>query len=110
MNEHPPPTSIAGCPRFKEQLLRSITMKHRLHLEFLTRYHPRVFVSIFGEPHLAGHYFWRFTDPSHPDYCKHPQANQALFEVYAALDRSEGSKLPSLLLSMLIPHKTGNYR
>ena len=90
LNEHSPPTSLAGCLRLKEQLLRGIDMKHRLHLKLLARHHPRVFVSVFGETHLAGHSFWRFTDPYHPDYVKYPQANHALFDVYAALDRAVG--------------------
>ena len=90
LNEHAPPTTIDGYLRLKQQLLQGVDMKHRLHLEFLRRYHPRVFVSVFGESHVAGHYFWRFTDPYHPDHHKHPQANYALFDVYAALDRAVG--------------------
>jgi predicted AlkP superfamily phosphohydrolase/phosphomutase len=90
LHDHVPPAGIAACLRLKKRLVRGVGMKHRLHLECLTRYRPRVFVSVFGESHPAGHYFWRFTDESHPDYCRHAEANAALLDVYAALDRAVG--------------------
>jgi predicted AlkP superfamily phosphohydrolase/phosphomutase len=76
--------------RLNDHLLRGVSMKHRLHVSFIERYQPRVFVSVFGEPHLAGHYFWRFFDEKHPAYCWHPQASQALLQVYTAVDRAVG--------------------
>jgi predicted AlkP superfamily phosphohydrolase/phosphomutase len=90
LHDHVPPATTAACLRFKDRLLRGVAMKHRLNLECLTRYQPRVFVSVFGESHLAGHYFWRFTDDSHPDYCRHTEANAALLDVYVALDHAVG--------------------
>jgi predicted AlkP superfamily phosphohydrolase/phosphomutase len=84
------PASIAGCLRLKDRLLRGVAMKHRLHVALLERHRPRVFVSVFGEPHLAGHNFWRFDDEKHPPYHPHPQASQALLHVYAAVDRAVG--------------------
>ena len=90
LRDHIPPASIAGCLRLKKRLVRGVAMKHRLHMEYLSRYRPRVFVSVFGESHLAGHYFWRFTDDRHPEHCRHAEANTALLDVYAAVDRAVG--------------------
>jgi predicted AlkP superfamily phosphohydrolase/phosphomutase len=90
LQERRPPTSIAGCLRLNDHLLRGVSMKHRLHVSFIERYQPRVFVSVFGEPHLAGHYFWRFFDEKHPNYCQHPQASRALLQIYTAIDQAVG--------------------
>ena len=85
-----PPHDAAACLRLKERLIRGVFMKHQLHEAFLERYQPRVLVSVFGETHPAGHHFWRFLEPTHPDYCWHPEASQALLEVYIAVDRAVG--------------------
>jgi predicted AlkP superfamily phosphohydrolase/phosphomutase len=90
LKERRPPTSVAACLQLKNDLVRGVTMKHRLHTSFLERYQPRIFISVFGEPHIAGHYFWRFMDEKYPDYYEHPEASRALLQVYAAVDRAVG--------------------
>src|SRR5262249_28283175 len=42
----------------------------------------------FGEIHKAGHFFWKFQDPAHPEYPgpHHPLAT-AYDEIYRVLDR-----------------------
>jgi predicted AlkP superfamily phosphohydrolase/phosphomutase len=42
----------------------------------------------FGEGHKAGHFFWKFFDPGHPDFdAADPYLAGALLAVYQALDR-----------------------
>lgn len=42
----------------------------------------------FGEGHKAGHFFWKFFDPGHPDFdASDPYLAGALLAIYRALDR-----------------------
>lgn len=84
------PHDAVSCLRLKDRLLRGIAMKHQMHKEFIEAHQPRVLVSVFGETHPAGHHFWRFWDQHHPDYDWHPEASQALFDIYAAIDQAIG--------------------
>jgi predicted AlkP superfamily phosphohydrolase/phosphomutase len=54
----------------------------------LKKYEPRLFFSVFGETHAAGHAFWRFQDPDQPGYVRNGDMESALLETYQAVDRA----------------------
>jgi predicted AlkP superfamily phosphohydrolase/phosphomutase len=80
----------------KNQLLEGVKIKQRLNSALMTRYKPRLFFSVFGETHAAGHAFWRFQDPTHPGHVPHSDLESALLEVYQAIDCAIASFLDEL--------------
>jgi predicted AlkP superfamily phosphohydrolase/phosphomutase len=81
----------------KHKLLRGIEVKRRFAVDLLRRReHDFVFYN-FAELHKAGHFFWKFHDRGHPDFCTaEPELQQALRDVYADMDRAIGSVLEQL--------------
>ncbi len=70
----------------KQQILDGVRMKHRLNLSLLQQYRPRLFFSVFGETHAAGHAFWRFQDPRHALYVHGDSNENSLRDTYQAID------------------------
>jgi predicted AlkP superfamily phosphohydrolase/phosphomutase len=70
----------------KAQILEGVRMKRRLNLSLIEQYRPRLFVSVFGETHAAGHAFWRFQDPRHPLYVHGGDHENSLRDTYQAVD------------------------
>ena len=70
----------------KDQMLDGVRMKHRLNLSLMQRYRPRLFFSVFGETHAAGHAFWRFQDPRHPLFVQGDNNENFLRDIYQAID------------------------
>jgi len=89
---HTPPRTLRQYKRFAVRLVRGIDMKHRLNMGLLADGPWRLFVSVFGEPHACGHYYWRHHDPSHPEHdpglARH--VGTALRDVYVAVDAAVG--------------------
>ncbi len=77
-------------------LVEGVRMKHRLNLGLLGRVRPRLFFSVFGETHAAGHAFWRFQDPRHPRFEREGAFATALRDVYQAIDLALGELLDAL--------------
>jgi predicted AlkP superfamily phosphohydrolase/phosphomutase len=72
--------------RIKNEVLEGVRIKRRLNCALLSSYKPRLFFSVFGETHAAGHAFWRFQDPMHPGYVPNGDLGSALLETYQAID------------------------
>lgn len=72
----------------KTEVLQGIRVKQCLNAALLHRYTPRLFFSVFGETHAAGHAFWRFQDSNHPNYMPDGNLESALLETYQAIDRA----------------------
>ena len=73
----------------RRQLALACTLKGRLIKELMrTQDDWSMLFAGFGELHKAGHFFWQYQDPSHPNYAgaDHPLAS-ALVELYQQLDR-----------------------
>jgi len=84
------PRNASDCLRYKKLLIQGVKMKHRLNMGLLEKYQPRILVSVFGETHPAGHYFWRFQDSNYPEYEPNEQMQSALRDVYGAVDEALG--------------------
>lgn len=71
-----------------DQILNTIETKAQTAKYLLKREAWDVFMVLFGESDLVGHYFWRFTDPKSPLYCPSSgtRVANAIYEVYAKLD------------------------
>ncbi|MDA0207376.1 MAG: alkaline phosphatase family protein [Acidobacteria bacterium] len=77
-----------------EELLADLTAgarrKTKIALDLLRRESWDLFSVTYSEHHCAGHQFWHFHDPDHPQY--DPQAPEALREairsIYAEVDRA----------------------
>jgi predicted AlkP superfamily phosphohydrolase/phosphomutase len=83
------PESAASYKTLFSELLAGIAKKSRLNQELLTTQHPDLFISVFGETHAAGHYFWRFHDA--PALQENPLPGQdPLLAVYQAVDNALG--------------------
>jgi predicted AlkP superfamily phosphohydrolase/phosphomutase len=92
MPRHKPPTGRGSYRRLLRAFVRGVRMKHRLNMGLLDRESWRFFMSVFGEAHPTGHYYWRHFDESHPRH--DPRLAQefgtALRQVYAEMDRAVG--------------------
>jgi predicted AlkP superfamily phosphohydrolase/phosphomutase len=80
----------------KKQVIDGVGIKQLLNESWVSKYKPRLFFSVFGEPHAAGHAFWRFQDSRHPRYVPQGELASAMLETYQALDRAIGSFLEQL--------------
>lgn len=82
-------TSPEGLRRLAAKLERGIEMKARLARDLLADAHWDFMFVGFGEAHKAGHFFWEFHDPAHPDHDRGDGVlRQALRRNYACLDRA----------------------
>ena len=73
------------------KLEATIEMKSKLAKELLEREDLDHICIVFGEAHKAGHFFWKYMDPSHPDHVAvEPYLRDGLLETYQLLDRQLG--------------------
>lgn len=71
-------------------LLDGVRQKNAMGMQLIEKYDPRLFVSVFGEAHAAGHHFWALMD-GQAGRSDDPQLRQALQQVYIALDEAVGA-------------------
>lgn len=83
-------------PILRALIIEGVRQKLELNLHLLKNYQPRLFFSVFGECHAAGHAFWRFHDPGHPGYQRGTALTTALLDVYQALDKAIAEMLSAL--------------
>jgi predicted AlkP superfamily phosphohydrolase/phosphomutase len=71
-------------------LLAGAAAKRRLSVQILSEGRWDLFLSIFGEPHSAGHQSWHVHDPSHPrhDPALRERIGDPLIQVYKEMDRA----------------------
>jgi predicted AlkP superfamily phosphohydrolase/phosphomutase len=60
------PYDAADLQRVYQGMLTGISRRSRICQDLLARERWDLFVTVFGEPHVVGHYFWHISDPSHP--------------------------------------------
>jgi predicted AlkP superfamily phosphohydrolase/phosphomutase len=82
----------AALADLRERLLRRVRIKLHMTTHVLDSERWDLLVSVFDEPHCAGHRFWHLHDPSHalfdPELAK--ELGGTLKEVYVAVDRAAG--------------------
>ena len=100
---------------FYERLTSGAKQKGLLSEHFLVQQDWDLFLTVFGEPHCAGHHLWHIIDMHHPDY--KPEIGNVLGnvirDIYSTIDSSI-SKLvnaaPDSTFIIISPHGMGpNY-
>jgi predicted dehydrogenase/predicted AlkP superfamily phosphohydrolase/phosphomutase len=84
---------LADLAGFRERLLAAAVRKTKVVRWLMEREDWDFFLTVFGESHPAGHYFWHLHDPS---YLAHRldeagRVQHALRDVYVALDEAVGN-------------------
>ena len=81
-----PRKRTADFRRFTERLVAGARQKARLSAHLLARERWDLAVTVFGEPHCAGHHLWHLHDSSHPEHDVAQALGDPLREVYEAVD------------------------
>ena len=84
--------------RFRDDLVRGVAMRSRLHAKLLDRDDWDLFFTVYGESHCIGHQAWHIHDREH---VRHDPAQAAavgdpVLDVYRAIDASVGELLEIL--------------
>ncbi len=107
--------SVNQYENFYKKLISGANQKGLLSEYLLTKEDWDFFLTVFGEPHCAGHHLWHLIDTHHADF--NPEVNKVLGNVvlgiYSAID-SAISKLvnaaPEAIFIIISPHGMGpNY-
>lgn len=70
-----------------EGLQTGIARRARICRELLQRERWDLFLTYFGEPHSAGHFFWHLSESDHPLHAPGPSDANPLLEVFQAMDK-----------------------
>ncbi len=60
--------NLESLKRLHRGMLEGIRQRTEISLDLLSRERFDLFLTVYGEPHVVGHYFWHFGDPDHPLY------------------------------------------
>lgn len=79
--------SLDGHRELRHKLEKTLKMKTALAKELLERDDLDHICVVFGEAHKAGHFFWKYMDPSHPDHMVvEPFLRDGIRDIYQLLD------------------------
>jgi predicted AlkP superfamily phosphohydrolase/phosphomutase len=79
--------SPASHLRLSAKLEEAVRVKTTLIRQLLERPDLDLIFAVYGEPHKAGHFFWKYMDPSHPDHVETEAALEgALLRLYRLID------------------------
>jgi predicted AlkP superfamily phosphohydrolase/phosphomutase len=70
-----------------ENLMVGVRQKSALIRDVLNRPDLDFMFAVYGEPHKAGHFLWKYMDEAHPDHIPTPDLNNALRKIYQLIDR-----------------------
>jgi predicted AlkP superfamily phosphohydrolase/phosphomutase len=80
--------TLEGHRLLRQRLERSIAMKGALTRQLLAQDDLDHIFVVFGEPHKAGHFLWKYMDPAHPDHvAADPYLRDSMLAIYQGLDR-----------------------
>ena len=92
------PDVNAGLEEYLAFLLDRIERKTEMTLDYARRHDCHLFMSVYGEPHDAGHRLWHLHDPTHQSFDPAIRARHGdpLRRVYEAIDRGVGRLIEGL--------------
>lgn len=95
LKDHASILDIKALKKLKEKLEIGIARRGQICKDLLKRENWDFFLTIFGETHTAGHYFWHLSQPDHPLY---PQIGDRypgdpMLETFEAIDKAIGEML-----------------
>jgi predicted AlkP superfamily phosphohydrolase/phosphomutase len=78
--------------RLKDTLKTGISRRSKICQDLLQREPWDLFLTVFGEPHSAGHNMWQLSQPDHPLYekLKSRVSGDIMLEVFEAIDQAIG--------------------
>ncbi|MGA2563877.1 MAG: alkaline phosphatase family protein [Steroidobacteraceae bacterium] len=79
--------SLEGHRLLQRKLEKSIVMKSTFMKGLLERNDLDHIFVVFAEAHKAGHFLWKYTDPSHPDHVQDAYLRDSLLGIYRLLDK-----------------------
>lgn len=86
--------SRAAINRLTEGLKVEIRRRSAICRDLLQREEWELFLTVFGETHAAGHYFWHLSQPDHPLYEHYRNRDgDPLLEIVKAIDQAIGEIL-----------------
>ncbi|MEL6468414.1 MAG: alkaline phosphatase family protein [Cyanobacteria bacterium J06623_4] len=101
--------------RLQSALKEGIKNRTKICLEFLEKEEWDLFLTVFGEPHSAGHDFWFLSQPDHPLYEYVKQSfpdSDPLLETFCAVDEALGEIInaapPDTKIVVFSVHGSGN--
>lgn len=109
------PSGASELREFYAALIAGIEKKEAVSRYLLAREPWDLFVTVFAEPHCAGHNFWHLMDTDHPkhDPVLARELGDALLNVYAGIDAAAGRILeerPGATVLIVSPEGMGpNY-
>jgi predicted AlkP superfamily phosphohydrolase/phosphomutase len=79
--------SSASHRELRESLVQAVRVKSRLIGELLDRPDLDLIFAVYGEPHKAGHFFWKYMDRSHPEHAANAtDLEDSLLQIYQLID------------------------
>ncbi len=100
--------------RLRQTLKQGLKRRVAICRELLHQERWDLFLTVFGEPHSAGHDFWYLSQPDHPLYAHRPQEidGDPLLEVFQSMDRAIGEILADVsddtYVVVFAAHGSGN--
>jgi predicted AlkP superfamily phosphohydrolase/phosphomutase len=80
--------TLEGHRNLRQRLERGIELKGALTKQLLGKRDLDHLFVVFGEPHKAGHFLWKYMDPAHPDHVEaEPFLRDSMLGIYQAIDR-----------------------
>ncbi len=84
--------SLDGHRELRRKLERTVQMKSALATQLLGRTDLDHICIVYGEAHKAGHHFWKYMDPGHPDHiAAEPSLRDGIRDVYQLIDSYLGA-------------------
>jgi len=84
------PRNIVEYEDLNKKLISGVRRRGLISEYFLNQEPWDLFLTVFSEPHWAGHFFWHVMDENHPDY--NPDVarvlSKAILDVYSEIDRA----------------------
>ncbi|MBD2103245.1 alkaline phosphatase family protein [Leptolyngbya sp. FACHB-261] len=97
--DHADTRNLAALKKLQQSLETGITRRSAICQDLLKREPWDLFLTIFGETHSAGHFFWHLSQPDHPLYGQlvHKQSghcpDDAMLAIFEAVDQAIGEIL-----------------
>lgn len=80
--------SVEEHRKLCRELEDGVSVKSAFVRDLLERDDLDLIVAVYGEPHKAGHFFWKYLDPRHPDHVPGDgYLNDAILRQYQLIDR-----------------------
>jgi predicted AlkP superfamily phosphohydrolase/phosphomutase len=82
---------LDGHRELRRKLEATVKMKTALAKELLARSDLDHICLVYGEAHKAGHFFWKYMDPNHPDHVAvEPYLRDGIRDIYQLIDTTLG--------------------